>query len=446
MRRGLLVVFVALCSFGQLTAQTDSTRHRLHLGLSFMTHGEHRGGGLPTTTGTVRDPKEGETVAEKKGEANFILGRTRLSLDFDMPHIDARAVIQNQAVWGSKTNSTLGLYEAWVRFRANNGLFAQLGRVPLSYDDERIIGPNDWAMASKAHDLARVGYEGHGHKVHVLLAYNQNAENLTKGSFYEGGAQPYKTMHTLWYHYDVPKIPIGASVLFMNIGMQGGTPDDNPRTEYQQLLGGYLTATPKNLKLEAAYYRQMGKNEYSIDIEAWMAAFKATMTFDQGRHTVAVGYDYLSGDDYVAVVQPGTIGLPNHDKIKGFSTVYGSHHEFYGVMDYFYQSAYIQGFTPGLQNAFAEFSFKPVRPLTCKVAYHYMAVATKLEGLNKTLGHDVELEASYRFSKNVSLSAGFSFMAGTETMYRLKQHSGDRSVQWGWFSLIVSPSLLTTKW
>ena len=75
-----------------------------------------------------------------------------------------------------------------------------------------------------------------------------------------------------------------------------------------------------------------------------------------------------------------------------------------------------------------------------------MAVATKLEGLNKTLGHDVELEASYRFSKNVSLSAGFSFMAGTETMYRLKQHSGDRSVQWGWFSLIVSPSLLTTKW
>lgn len=446
MRRGLLVVFVALCSFGPVTAQMDSAQHQLKLGLNFMTHGEHRGGGLPTTTGTVRDVMEGNVSEENEGEANFILGRTRLSLDFEMPHIDARAVIQNQAVWGSKTNSTLSLYEAWARLRANNGLFIQLGRVPLAYDDERIIGPNDWAMASRAHDVARLGYEGHGHKVHALLAYNQNAENLTKGSFYVGGAQPYKTMHTLWYHYDVSKIPIGASVLFMNIGMQAGTENENPHTEYQQLLGGYLTATPKNLKLEAAYYRQMGRNEYSTKIEAWMAAVKATMSFDQGRHSVAVGYDYLSGDDYVAVVEPGSIGLPKHEKIKGFSTIYGSHHDFYGVMDYFYESAYIQGFTPGLQNAFVEFRFKPILPLTCKVAYHYMAVATTLEGLNKTLGHDLELEASYRFSKDISLSAGFSYMAGTDTMYRLKQRSGDRSVRWGWFSLILSPSLLTTKW
>lgn len=29
----------------------------------------------------------------------------------------------------------------------------------------------------------------------------------------------------MWYHYDVPKVPLGASLLLMNIGMQAGLPD-----------------------------------------------------------------------------------------------------------------------------------------------------------------------------------------------------------------------------
>jgi hypothetical protein len=29
----------------------------------------------------------------------------------------------------------------------------------------------------------------------------------------------------VWYHYDVPKVPLGASLLLMNIGMQAGLPD-----------------------------------------------------------------------------------------------------------------------------------------------------------------------------------------------------------------------------
>jgi hypothetical protein len=37
-------------------------------------------------------------------------------------------------------------------------------------------------------------------------------------------------------------------------------------------------------------------------------------------------------------------------------------------------------------------------------------------------------------------------MMGTETMERLKQDDSSLQARWGWFSLVISPSLFTTKW
>ena len=113
----------------------------------------------------------------------------------------------------------------------------------------------------------RAGYEGHGHKVHALLGYNQNASSVYHDSYYVGGAQDYKSMQTLWYHYDVPRVPLGVSLLFMNVGLQAGKNDstawdydDNPaRTVHQQMFGAYVRFHPQWLTLEASYYRQSGK-------------------------------------------------------------------------------------------------------------------------------------------------------------------------------------------
>ena len=182
-------------------------------------NGELRDGGLiePKGSGFMgTEPEEGVD------HAAFVMGRTRLTINYKRPGLEAKVAGQNSGVWGSAGNQAFNLYETWVRLSAPQGWFAQIGRQALSYDDERIIGPNDWAMASRSHDVLRMGYEGHGHKAHVILAYNQNAVNVAGGSYYEGGSQPYKTMHTVWYHYDVPRVPLGASLLFMNIGMQAG--------------------------------------------------------------------------------------------------------------------------------------------------------------------------------------------------------------------------------
>ena len=146
------------------------------------------------------------------------------------------------------------------------------------------------------------------------------------------------------------------------------------------------------------------------------------------------------------VTYGGMFGLVRHDVEKGFSPLCGSRTKFYGILDYFYESAYINGFTPGLQNAFVGTYYKPNDKLACRATYHYLAVATDLRDLDRTLGHSIDLQASYKFTKDITLMAGYTQMHGTETMDRLKQGNGSKRARWGWFSLVVSPSLFTAKW
>ena len=77
--------------------------------------------------------------------------------------------------------------------------------------------------------------------------------------------------------------------------------------------------------------------------------------------------------------------------------------------------------------------------------YHYLAVVTKIDNLNRTLGHSIDLQASYQFTKDISLNVGYTLMFGTETMYFLKQGNESKRARWGWFSLNISPSLFSTK-
>lgn len=416
--------------------QTDAPKNELTFGLIFRTHGEIRGGGLP---------RDFDADVTPDSHTSYIMGRTRIMADYKSKLIDAKVTLQNQASWGAKGNDAITMYETWVKLKSPWGLFGQIGRMPLVYDDERILGLNEFAMAKLCHDVLRVGYEGHGHKIHAILAYNQNNDNKMRGTFYRDGAQPYKTMQTLWYHYDIPKTNIGASLLFMNIGKQAGEEYETANTEYQQLLGTYLTYSPHFLLAELAYYHQLGHNEYSTRIDAWMMSSKLTVK-PSDRYGVVLGYEFLSGDKYVPVVPEGAIGMPYHDVIRGFMPTFGDHHKFYGILNYFYESAYSQGFTPGLQNTYIGGYYRPTLKLSLKGTYHFMTTATKLENLSMALGHDFDLEVSYQFNKDISLTAGFSYMIGTKTLNELKQRNNDKHVQWGWFTLLITPKLFSTKW
>ena len=410
-----------------------------------MVRGELRKGGFSNTR-----KSDSEAIANSD-EARFILERARLTFGIEKKWLEAKISVQHSGVWGQAGDGALSIYEAWGLLKSGNGLFAKIGRQGLAYDDERIIGTNDWAMAASSHDALKIGYEGHGHKVHAIGVYNQNAESVNGGTSYFNGSQPYKSLATLWYHYDFKKIPLGISAIGMNIGMQGYENKgiewkEKPKTFYQQLVGSYVKFSPAPFSAEASYYRQMGKNESNMKIEAWMASVKLSF-LPKSNYNIAAGYDYMSGDKYFAIPPNGNIGLIRHDVLRGFNPIYGSHHQFYGTMDFFYVSTFVKGFTPGLQNLYISGSYSPINNLEFDVAYHHFAITADLSGIStKRLGEELSSSASYSFLKEASISAGFSFMKGSSTMEFLKRAGDDRFLRWGWISLNINPRLFTTRW
>ena len=437
------IAIPALLATGQPSTDTIPVpKNEFSVDLQFLGRGESRYGGMPSAP--VEEEEESEDV--KVPKSNFLLSRTRLPINFKRDWLEARVTPQHSGVWGQAGKGGFNLHEAWVKMATHSGIFAQVGRVALNYDDERIIGSDDWAMASSSHDILRLGYEGHGHKAHIILAYNQNADVMeTGGSYYVNGGQPYKTMQTAWYHYDLPRLPLGVSLLFMNIGMQSEQESNPDKTWFQHLAGTYVSFQPKHWKAEASYYNQFGKNDHGVKIQACMASGKLTY-IPSPKFNVTAGYDYLSGDKYFAVPTGHNIGMVHHDVIKGFSTVYGSHHKFYGAMDFIYVSAYHHGFTPGLQNAYIGGTYSPLKNLMFNASYHYLAIATDLSDMDKTLGHEIEFQAAYAISRDVNVSAGASFMWGGDTMERLKRSTTNNSLRWGYITLVVNPRIFTTKW
>lgn len=437
MLKSALMAFILLPCTAVAQDQSEEVQEKKNvfsIDAELLTRGEIRSGGLAN-----------EGVDEDENIAKFILERTRLGLDYERDILKAHITAQHSAVWGQAGKGSLNIYEAWAQLKAHNGLFAKLGRQVLSYDDERIIGSNDWAVTALSHDVLKLGYEGHGHKVHAIFAYNQNSESVNGTTLYLNGDKPYKTMQTLWYHYDFQKIPLGASLLFMNMAIQGGNESDLKAQYNQQLLGGYAKYDDGQFGVEASYYRQMGKAEQGIKLKTWMASARGTFSPNEKWRLVG-GYDVLSGDPQFPVPGQGQIGLVQHKEINGFTPAYGSHHKFYGAMDFFYVTTYHNGFTPGLQNMYAGVEFSPVKPLKLGTTYHYYSTETKLNNLGKKLGHEIEFTASYDVLKEVKVSLGYTFMAGSKTMEALKRVDHERNLHWAWLNVLIRPRFLSVRW
>lgn len=431
MKSRILLINLAILLLPIIAHAQQEADNQFNVKLDMLTRGELRYGGFNELDNAQDDL------------AHFIIGRYRLTTDYSRSWLQVRLSLQQSGTWGMSGGS-FSLNEGWAMVKSRKGLFAKIGRQVLAYDDERIIGSNDWAMTAPTHDVLKLGYEGDQHKVHLLFAYNQNPENMEGFTFFSGGNQPYKSMQTLWYHYATPNSIFGASLLFMNIGMQGER-NNVPKTFFQQLAGTYITLKPKYITAEGSFYYQFGKEEHGIPLDAFMGSVKLTAK-PRDSYAIYAGYDYLSGDAYFAVPPEGSIGMVFHDKVRGFNPIYGSHHEFYGAMDFFYMSTWVGGFTPGLQNAYLGSTFSPVKNLNFNLAGHYYAMATKLPNVKQFLGLAAELSANYAFTKFISAELGYSYMYGSETMKFLKRVSGNQQLHWAYLMLVINPDIFSTTW
>lgn len=370
----------------------------------------------------------------------FINNRARLSFEYKRSDLILKMSAQHVGVWGQDPQidkeGRFILNEAWARLNFGKGFFTQIGRQTLSYDDERILGGLDWNVAGRYHDALKLGFENQKNKLHLILAFNQNDEKSFGGSYYKPGGQPYKNMQTLWYNFQSLK-KFTASLLFINLGIENGSPE-KADTRYLQTMGTYFTYNPGNWKLNGAFYYQSGKSKNDATVSAYMWSIRGNWNISE-RWGLILGSDYLSGDE------------PGSKTYKAFDPLYGTHHKFYGAMDYFYASAFTDGWNPGLWDNQIGFSFKPTKPTALSLNYHYFATTTDVAGLDgldlsRGLGSEFDLQFDCSLIKDVKLSAGYSVMLGTETMDIIKGGYHDSWQDWGWLSININPTIFCSKW
>ena len=386
-------------------------------------------------------------ILEGQKPASFVAQRSRIGLNYSKNQ-KLKIGLSTQVVttWGNDpqvqfTANNVSLYEAWAQLYFNPEWNIKLGRQVFSYDDERILGDLDWNNAARKHDAILFSFEKTKFTANLALAYNQNAEKVTS-TFYDNLlSQPYKGMEFLWMKYKLTDA-LAVSFLGMNLDMQNRI---DSSVSHLQTVGGNVFYKKQKLNITGTYYYQMGnkpvKNSSSIKTNAWMAAAKVDYNIDK-RFGIGGGSDYLSGTNMNSTSA----------KVTYFNPLYGTHHKFYGFMDYFYVSSPHRNV--GLWDSYLNLKLNATEKLSWQLALHHFEATGNVIDYSgnrsgHTLGNEADLTFGYNVMKDVKLTGGYSQMFTGNSMKYVKNILPNQSIKsvqnWIWLSLNITSEIIVSK-
>lgn len=372
--------------------------------------------------------------------AFFVEQRSRLNAMFESEKFDIYISLQDVRNWGAvsqvyKSDPSLhNLYEAWATYKFNERHSISLGRMELDYDNARILGNLDWAAQGRSHDLLKYKYKGERTTLHIGAAFNQDATTpepaKLSGTFYNVPGN-YKTMQYAWLHRDWEKA--GLSFLFINNGVQSSA---DSSVNFSQTLGVYGTKVIGNTALEYDAYYQFGKNAAGKTVGAYLLGVNATF-WKSKPVSVTVGADYLTGDK-----------SSTGNKDEAFNPLYGTHHKFYGFMDYYYVGNGHKN--KGLVDTYIKAKFKTGAKSSLLAQVHEFLTQSKIvneasESMSGTLGTEVDLVYILKVTPGVVLNVGYSTMFNTSSLEYLKDTPDAKGASWAWMMISFKPTLFTTK-
>lgn len=386
-------------------------------------------------------------ILEDQKPATFVAQRSRIGFTYSKNNkLKIGLSTQVVNVWGNDaqvqiTANDISLYEAWAQFYFNPEWSIKIGRQVLTYDDERILGALDWNNVGRKHDAALVAFKKNKFTANLVAAYNQNVEKVTGDFFDNSISQPYKSMEFLWMKYKFSDA-FSASALAMNLAFQNRI---DSSISHLQTFGGNIFYKKEKLNVMGTYYYQMGdnaqKNFSSIKTNAWMASAKVDYKFTK-KFGAGIGSDFLSGMD---------MNSPSRN-ISYFNPLYGTHHKFYGAMDYFYVSSGHDNVR--LWDSYVNLNLNSSEKLNWQLAFHHFESAAKVvnySGLNASsdLGNEVDISFKYDVMKEVELIGGYSQMFTNNSMKYVKNILPNQSMKpvqnWIWLSININPDILIFK-
>lgn len=389
-----------------------------------------------------------KTLPASGAEAAFFTEqRSRLILGYSKEAYDLGFSLQDVRIWGSqsqlnKSDGLFSVHEAWGKINFNESLSLKAGRQELVYDDHRILGNVGWTAQGRSHDALLFMATRESWALHTGFAFNQDMntpESVKLFDTFYSGAGNYKTLQYLWFR--VFRL-IDFSFLALNNGVQ--TPDST--INFTQTIGTRASFKPSDFMVDGSLYYQTGKDPAGLDVQAWLASLSTTYTgFDNFKLTI--GGDYLSGS------------RANNDQNNSFNPLYGTHHKFYGFMDYFYvgnphsQRVGSNSNATGLVDLFLKTSIRLSSVSSLLVFGHeffspveILDPADPSRTLSSRLGTEIDLVFGHSLTDEVTIQAGYSQMFATSSLEALKGGSKGQLANWAWLMLSFNPVFFTTKY
>lgn len=376
------------------------------------------------------------------------------------------------------------------------------GRQELNYDDGRLLGDHDWAQQARRHDVLVFKLLNKGWQADAGFAFNRNTDAFNyNGNYYtpanipptikdskgflvaspagylplvdnagnssKAGSpavvnpastnrqtQMYKSMQYLYVAKSTGETKISGLVLADQFGknkldsVQSSSFNNipgyvygyhyNQQGAYGRVTTGILlntkTGKKKTTAITGGIYFQGGKDLSGNKLSALMAY--GNVLFSLKKFSLGAGIDYLSGNDAFST------SSTNHR----FDPLYGSPHESWGYMDFFYSST---GSAPGgLIDPHFKIQYNSEnKRLVLALKYHYFSLAGKMKDntnnmLPSKLGSEIDAVLIYTLNKITTLEWGGSLLFANKTMEYAKGISPGTSKlngQWTFLQLNIKP-------
>lgn len=312
--------------------------------------------------------------------------------------------VQDVRIWGEEISvrdrsaDNMDFHQAFLEvldLPAVGGM-VRAGRQEVALAESRLMGAPNWGQGGQTFDGVRwIRPTGDGRLDLIALRTQENSTPAHDQS---------ADFLAAWYRLN--SAGGGTADLYLVHDRVVSSPETS-----QSSLGGVWKRdiSPFSLTLQGIY--QAGTRE-GLDVQASLLSAQGKLTLADGRGSVTLWYDRLSGDDDL-----------EDDVDRAFTTLFGARNRFYGRADYFVDiPRNTRGL--GLQDAAVKLSWLPREDLAAFLDVH--AFRTEEQGglSSMRLGEEADIWIRLQTREYLTIQAGYALTWAGPGMEELELLTG----------------------
>lgn len=365
----------------------------------------------------------GGNTSGRKGTSGYIRTDARVTLDalYTTESYTAFMKIQEVFIFGDRQqistegNGNFRMQEAWADIKLSKSTRFKIGRQPVSYDDQRILGGLGWAQQARTHDLGILKHNNKGYSIDLGFAYNGDGKDniYDTSAFFSYQSMAFLRVNKKYNNFNISALALSNSFQDQIIS----------QASVNLFTGGiHIDYTTNKFIFSANGFIQNGERIEEIEVDgAFLTGLD--IQYNATEKTVfGLGGEIISG---------------NTDTSVGFFPLYGTNHKFNGLMDRFYVGNYANG--NGLIDINISIKTHIFKTYQASVKGHVFKEQSQSKN---NLGQEVDFVLSKNFN-GYSLQAGYSqFFESDEYPNPSLNPEAKNTQNWAWLMLTIKPNFL----